>query len=203
MSQAERNINNVSLDGVKAVLYLNTFLPHQWNLRLKTEERKKDNFIARCDPEPRPPSSKETDQFTLSPYILMALTASWLSLSLYMLAARLLYFCWASVVWQLCDLKNVPARAFPAEVMIKQTSLLQKYIQALRQKCTTPMIDSFCVRKAPTPRRTFPGMEAQIQYRCLEPAKGEVRNSLNRADVATRRKYFITLKLSTNESAVM
>ena len=67
----------------------------------------------RCDPEPLLPSSVETDEITLSPYILMALTASWLSLSLYMLAARLLYFCWASVVLQLCDLKNVPARALP------------------------------------------------------------------------------------------
>ena len=184
----------------RAVSYTNTFLPHQWNLRLKTEEKiisflSQDLIL--------PPFATEAGLFTLSPYILMALTASWLSLSLYMLAARLLYFCWASVVWQLCDLKNVPARAFPAEVMIKQTSLLQKYIQALRQKCTTPIIDSFCGRKAPTPRRTFPGMEAQIQYRYLEPAKGEVRNSLNRADVATRRKYFITVKLSTNESAVM
>ena len=51
---------------------------------------------------------------TLSPYILLALTASWLSLSLYMLAARLLYFCWASVVWQLWDLKNELALALPA-----------------------------------------------------------------------------------------
>ena len=74
---------------------------------------------------------------TLSPYILLAFTASWLSLSLYMLAARLLYFCWASVVWQLWDLKNELALALPASQNSQNIST--------SSSCPTPPPSCICL----------------------------------------------------------
>uniref|UniRef100_A0A6B0UAR4 Putative secreted protein n=1 Tax=Ixodes ricinus TaxID=34613 RepID=A0A6B0UAR4_IXORI len=69
----------------------------------------------------------------------MAAAACWCSFSRYNCATRLWYFCWASVVLQLCCWKKATAFALPPTCMARscsQVQLVSSWVERTKDRCT-------------------------------------------------------------------
>lgn len=80
---------------------------------------------------------------TLFPWSLMAWMAAECNLSLYSWAARELYFCWASVVTQLCWRKKLSYNTFNKyKTRLKILYIIQLIFKQICQSCTKQLLNS-------------------------------------------------------------